>query len=134
MLLSKMGFPEGSRKRSGKIFHHPALPFEREPYIQGLSERAKKAQKPVGVTTTFKPANSLRDKLVHVKDRTAKKKRSSVVYSIKCAHPSCNETYIGETKQAPWPTILATHQTCVLRGPERRSLHPCQNNSASNLP
>ena len=55
----------------------------------------------MGVNTTFKPANSLRDKLVHIKDRTPKKKRSKVVYGNKCTHSSCNETNIGETKEVP---------------------------------
>mgnify|MGYP001795890333 CR=1 FL=1 len=34
----------------------------------------------------------------------------------------------------PWQTIRAIHQTCVLRGLVLPSLHPCQNNWASNLP
>ena len=64
-------------------------------YIQGLSERFKKALKPVVFTTTFKLANPLRDKLVHVKDLISKKKSSNLVYDIEYAHPGCNGTYRG---------------------------------------
>ena len=38
--------------------------------------------------------------LVRVKDITPKDKRSHVVYGISCAEPDCQETYVGETKQA----------------------------------
>ncbi len=60
----------------------------------------KKILKPHGITTYFKPANKLRQKLVHVKDKQPKEKCSHVVYGIKCDDPGCSETYIGETQQS----------------------------------
>ena len=85
-------------------------------------------------TTTFKLANPLRDKLVHVKDLISKKKSSNLVYDIEYAHPGCNGTYRGWNQASPWSTIRATHQTCALRGPDLCSLHQCQTNRVSNLP
>ena len=70
------------------------------PYVQGLSERVKKTLKPYGITTYFKPCNKLRQKLVNIKDKQPKEKRSHIVYGIKCEDPGCQETYIGETQQS----------------------------------
>ena len=48
----------------------------------------------------FKPTNTLRGKLVHVKDKQPRDKQSNLVYGIKCDAANCSETYIGETCQA----------------------------------
>ena len=69
------------------------------PYVQGLSERVKKTLKPYGVTTYFKPYNKLRQKLVNVKDKQPKEKRSHIVYGIKCEDPGCQESYIDEASK-----------------------------------
>ena len=70
------------------------------PYFEGVSDRIKNIFRAFGVSTVFKPVNTLREKLVNVKDRTPKEKMYNLVYRIKCAHPGCDESYIGETKQA----------------------------------
>ena len=51
------------------------------------------------IPVSFKPANTLRQKLVHPKDKVPKDKQSNVVYAIKCKDTVCEDTYIGETKQ-----------------------------------
>ena len=70
------------------------------PYVAGLSERLKNTFKSHGISTCFKPTNTLRSKLVHVKDKQPKDKQSNLVYGIACATPDCGETYVGETKQS----------------------------------
>ena len=39
------------------------------PYVAGLSERVKKHLKAYGIAASFKPGNTLRSKLVQVKDK-----------------------------------------------------------------
>ena len=72
------------------------------PYVactSDMSERSKKNFKSYGIFTSFKPINTLRGKLVHVKDKQAKDKQSNVVYGLTCAEKDCKESYVGETKQ-----------------------------------
>ena len=66
----------------------------------GTSERIKKNFKSYDISTSFKPINTLRGKLVHVKDKQAKDKQSNVVYGLTCAEKDCQESYVGETKQS----------------------------------
>ena len=47
----------------------------------------------------FKPANTLKQKLVHPKDKVARHKQNNVVYAIQCEGGNCQDSYIGETKQ-----------------------------------
>ena len=67
------------------------------PYIQGLSERLAKTYKKYDITTCMKPNSTLRQSLVHPKDKVDKLKNSGVVYEIPCRN--CDSTYIGETKR-----------------------------------
>ena len=53
----------------------------------------------LGITTSFRPANILRQRLVHPKDKLPKEKRCDVVYGIKCQQQDCNQIYIRETSQ-----------------------------------
>ncbi|XP_072039327.1 uncharacterized protein [Amphiura filiformis] len=70
------------------------------PYIAGLSERVKKHLKAFGISSSFKPNNTLRGKLVQVKDKQSKEKRSNLVYGLVCGDADCYAAYVGETKQA----------------------------------
>ena len=70
------------------------------PFVSEILERVKKHLKAHVIEASFKPGNSLRSKLVHVKDKQSKEKRSNLVYGIVCAGNDCNETYVGKTKQA----------------------------------
>ena len=51
-------------------------------------------------TTYFKAHNIVTGKLVHMKGKTPKEKRSNPVYGITCGTRDCNATYVGETKQS----------------------------------
>ncbi|XP_072048674.1 uncharacterized protein [Amphiura filiformis] len=65
------------------------------PYVEGLSERLRRVFNSAGVSTSFKPQNSLRRSLVSPKDKTEQEKQSGVVYSIPCK--DCDSLYIGES-------------------------------------
>ena len=70
------------------------------PYVEGLSDRLRKVFRQHSIQTSTKPVNSLRQALVHVKDKTPHEKRSHLVYGLKCPHSDCDRTYVGETQQA----------------------------------
>ncbi|CAH1264225.1 Hypp2915 [Branchiostoma lanceolatum] len=69
------------------------------PYIQGVSEKLRIILQDFNIATSFKPYSTLRQKLVHPKDRVRKHIKSDVIYRLKCEHPQCRDTYIGETSQ-----------------------------------
>ena len=50
------------------------------------------------VSVHFKPANTLRRKLVHPKDKTPRHKQNNIVYNVPCSQ-DCTDMCIGETKQ-----------------------------------
>ena len=70
------------------------------PYVAWVSERIKNSLKTHSINTIFKPIEKLRGKLVRLKDRTPREKKSNLVYGIPCGSGQCNETYVGETTQS----------------------------------
>ena len=68
------------------------------PYVSELSEKLKKTFKEFDIYVCFKPCNTIRQRLVHPKDKQNKNKKCELVYGIKCK--DCPASYIGETKQA----------------------------------
>ena len=68
--------------------------FASIPYVQGTSEAIRQILAPLGVKTSFRPTNTLRNMLVHPKDPMPTEKKSGVVYCIPCG--SCPQTYIGQ--------------------------------------
>ena len=69
------------------------------PYVAGLSEKLRRIFSQHQIPVSFKPTNTLRQKLVHPKDKPSKDKISNIVYAIQCDDTDCQESYIGETKQ-----------------------------------
>ena len=69
------------------------------PYISGLSEKLRRVFGQYRIPVSFKPTNTLRQKLVHPKDKSPKDRQSNVVYAIQCKDTDCVDSYIGETKQ-----------------------------------
>ena len=69
------------------------------PYVSGLSEKLRRIFKDQGIPVSFKPKNTLRQALVHPKDKQPKDKQSNIVYAIQCKDSGCDDLYIGETKQ-----------------------------------
>ena len=70
------------------------------PYHGELSEKLRRVFKDYNISTHFKPINTIRQTLVHPKDKQPKGRVSGVVYGIQCSETfDCNEHYIGETSQ-----------------------------------
>ncbi|XP_072039422.1 uncharacterized protein [Amphiura filiformis] len=89
------------------------------PYHGDLSEKLKRIFREYNITTHFKPVNTIRQALVHPKDKQPKCRQSGLVYGIQCAESfNCTDTYIGETSQ-PLKKRLQQHQrsSATLRSP-----------------
>ena len=65
------------------------------PYVENLSEKATRVFKRHGIATAIRPHSTLRQMLVHPKDKRDPATTTDCVYEIPCAN--CNRSYIGET-------------------------------------
>ncbi len=65
------------------------------PYVQGVSECIHRVLLKHKIASAFKPMNTLRQTLVHPKDKREIGDNSNIVYKIPC--DSCDKSYIGET-------------------------------------
>ena len=65
------------------------------PYVAGLSEAMERVLKKHKITTAMKPHTTLKQLLVHPKDKPAISEVGEIVYEIPCQ--SCDAKYIGET-------------------------------------
>ncbi len=65
------------------------------PYIKGTTEAVRRVLKKYGVGTCVKPYQTLRQILVHPKDKIEHTKKTEVVYQIPCKN--CSHSYVGET-------------------------------------
>ena len=65
------------------------------PYVQGVSEALERVYKKHNISTAMKPHTTLRNRLVHPKDKRDIKESCGVVYQIPCK--DCSKVYIGET-------------------------------------
>ncbi len=86
------------------------------PYVAGTSEKLKRIFNKHHIPVHFKPENTLRQKLVHPKDRTPRHKQSNLVYAAQCSK-ECADLYIGETKQ-PLHKRMAQHRRANSSGQE----------------
>ncbi|TWW81402.1 hypothetical protein D4764_01G0012170 [Takifugu flavidus] len=100
--LSK-GEEERNKRRSVSI-----------PYLSGVSEKFRRILQKHNIPVHFKPSNTLRQRLVHPKDKTPRPKQSNVVYAVQCQE-KCKELYIGETKQ-PLHRRMAQHRRATSSG------------------
>ena len=65
------------------------------PYVKGLSETLQRVFRRHGVATTLRPHKTLKQMLVHPKDKREPRDTSGVVYQIPCS--DCSKVYTGET-------------------------------------
>ncbi|KAI8519944.1 hypothetical protein Bbelb_032010 [Branchiostoma belcheri] len=74
------------------------------PYIKTVSEPLRRIFASHGISTSFKPTNTLKQLLVAPKDKTPKEEKCGVVYCIPCQgttrQGTCEESYIGETERS----------------------------------
>ena len=67
------------------------------PYMKGLGETRKNICRRYGVEVYFRGGSTIRDRLVHPKDRDTILKKSGVIYRYRCGRVDCEEEYIGES-------------------------------------
>ena len=77
------------------------------PYVEGVAEKIKRAALKYNVATAVCPTNTLKNILVHPKDKKDTTEISDAVYNIPCK--SCDKSYIGETGRL-FGTRLKEHQ------------------------
>ena len=66
------------------------------PYVEGVTERIDRImKKKFGIATAMKPHSTLRQLLVHPKDKCEIAEEGELVYKIPCR--DCDMSYIGET-------------------------------------
>ena len=65
------------------------------PCVHSFTEKIQRVFTKHGVATVIKPQTTLRQVLVHPKDKVEKHKKAGVVYKIPCSQ--CEKVYIGET-------------------------------------
>ena len=78
------------------------------PYVQGVSERIRRVMKKHGIETAFKPYQTLRNILVHPKDKLEDGKKCGIVYQVPCLN--CKKVYIGESGRT-LNTRISEHRT-----------------------
>jgi len=64
-------------------------------YVKGLSEAFSRILKTYRICTAVRPHTTLRNLLVHPKDRISDEEKPEVVYKIPCKN--CERVYSGET-------------------------------------
>ena len=72
-------------------------PYIVMPYMKGLSESCKNICRRHDIEMHFKGANTIRQLLVHPKDKDDILKKSGVIYRYKCGRVDCEDEYIGES-------------------------------------
>ena len=72
-------------------------PYIVVPYIQGMGESCKNICRRHGVEMFFKGGNTIKDLLVHPKDRDTILQKNGVIYRFRCGRVDCEEEYIGES-------------------------------------
>ncbi len=82
------------------------------PYIKNVSELVERHLRKHQIQLAHKPTTTLRNQLVHPKDRVGYLDRKEVIYKIPCG--SCNAVYCGQTGRSA-ATRLSEHQRAVKR-------------------
>ena len=67
------------------------------PYIGTTSDAIARVIRKTGVQVHLRPFNTIRNRLVHPKDKITNDEKAGVVYHIKCGE--CDVTYVGETER-----------------------------------
>ena len=67
------------------------------PYMKALAESCKNICRRYGVEVYFKGGRTIRDLLVHPKDKDTILKKSGVIYKYNCGRVDCGEEYTGES-------------------------------------
>ena len=86
---------QGTNKKKNNVSSNK--PYIVVTYMQGMSKSCKDTCRKHGVEMYFKGGHTIRDLLVHSKDRDAILQKSGVIYRYKCGRVDCEEEYIGKS-------------------------------------
>ena len=87
--------PKDNSKKNDEKSSTPSRGQVNLPYVAGLSESFARLLKRHRVQSAMKPYNTLRQNLVHPKDKRPITDNAGVIYKIPCQQ--CPKSYIGET-------------------------------------
>jgi len=73
------------------------------PYVKRLSEAFAKILKSHGIATADRPHRTLRNFVVHPKDKVNDKEKTELIYRVPCKN--CSSSYVGETGRKFGPRI-----------------------------
>ena len=102
--LKQCGYPKWAMEKVGVDMNNPRGRNNREetpygtvviPYVKGLSESLRRSYGRYNFQTAMKPVSTLRNILVHPKDKRSMEDQCNVIYKIPCK--SCKSSYIGQT-------------------------------------
>ena len=82
--------------------------------MKGLGETCKNICRRYGVEVYFRGGSTIRDLLVHPKDRDTILKKSGVINRYRCGRVDCEEEYIGESHRNIWWEIQGTHESTII--------------------
>ena len=72
-------------------------PYIVVPHMQGMQDSCKNICRKHWVNTYLKGGNTIKDLLVHPKDRDTILQKSEVIYRFRCGRVNCEEEYIDES-------------------------------------
>ena len=72
-------------------------PYIVVPYIKGLGESCKNICRKHGVEVYFRGGSTIKDLLVHPKDKDTILQKSGVIYRYRCGRMDCEDKYIRES-------------------------------------
>ena len=114
--LKKCHYPDWALKKTEKSIANPNKSKGKKrynkadqkgsvvmPYVKGTSETLRRIFNKHKVNVCFKPHQTLKQMLVHPKDKTKKSEVCGAIYHVQCAGSDkgsvCNDSYIGETER-----------------------------------
>ena len=100
------------------------------PYIQGVSERIQRVFKKHNIATAMRPYNTLKNNLVHPKDKRETAQTCDCIYEISCKN--CNKTYVGEIGRA-FGTRLKEHMKDAEKVNSRRYTRASRKDSVEEV-
>ena len=100
------------------------------PYIEGVSEKLQCIFWKQKISTAMRPHNTIKNLLVHPKDKREANQMCEVVYDISCK--GCDKSYIGETGRA-FGTRLKEHQSDAEKVANRKFTRAQRKESTSEL-
>jgi len=94
----------------------PKRPLIVIPYVQNVSGSIARIMRKYDAPVAMKPYKTLKNVLVHPKDKQNKEEITECVYKVPCAN--CDKTYVGETGRK-FGVRLQEHRTEVEAKPTR---------------